>query len=79
MLRACSCRAATLEWEAITGAAESRVAASIASFEMCETSTMMPRRFISAITSAPNSLTPPCSAPASPAPPRGVAESAMSL
>ena len=68
-----------LECEAMTGAAERRTASSMAAFETCETSTRMPRRFISAITSSPKALTPSCSASASPSAGRGVAESATSL
>ena len=79
MLRGWSASARVLEWLAITGALETRTACIIAALEMCETSTMMPSRFISATTCSPNSLSPSCSASPSPRFSRGVAESAMSL
>ena len=46
------------ECEAITGTRLSRIASSVAASERWETSTMMPRRFISATTSLPNGLRP---------------------
>ena len=79
MFRETSASALVPECDAMTGAAESSAACSMASFEMWETSTRMPSRFISAITSLPNSLIPPCSASASPSSSRGLQESAMSL
>ena len=43
---------------AMTGARDRRTASSIAAFEMCDTSTMIPSRFISAMTSSTDSLGP---------------------
>ena len=45
----------------MTGAFESAIACRFAGFDGCETSTMMPQRFISAITCLPRSLRPSCS------------------
>jgi NAD(P)-dependent dehydrogenase (short-subunit alcohol dehydrogenase family) len=46
------------EWLAITGTLLASIAARADSSEMCETSTMMPSRFISATTCLPNGLSP---------------------
>ena len=40
------------------GATDRRIASSAVCFEPCETSTMMPSRFMRAIASAPSALTP---------------------
>ena len=42
----------------MTGATDRRMASSAVCFEPCETSTMMPSRFMRAIASAPSALTP---------------------
>ena len=54
MFRLTSASARTPECEAITGAFDSRMASMFAPFEGCERSTIIPRRFISAITSRPS-------------------------
>jgi hypothetical protein len=54
-----SARAA--ECEAMTGAFDSAIACRLACFDGCEMSTMMPQRFISAMTFFPRSLSPLCS------------------
>ena len=46
------------EWLAITGTLLRRIASSAEASPRCETSTMMPSRFISATTSRPNGLSP---------------------
>src|SRR3546814_11976870 len=46
------------EWLAITGTVLSSIAAAADSSDRCETSTMMPSRFISATTCLPNGLRP---------------------
>jgi hypothetical protein len=56
----------TLEWEAITGALERRMAECAASLDACETSTMIPSSFMRAMARAPRSLMPPCSTGSSP-------------
>ena len=53
-------RAKALEWLAITGAWETRMASAIVAGETCEMSTSMPSRFISLTTRSPNGVRPSC-------------------
>ena len=46
------------EWLAITGAVLASITSRVVSSERCETSTIIPSRFISATTSRPNGLSP---------------------
>lgn len=59
-LRGCSARAKAELWEAMIGAWDTRRASSTVSRETWETSTSIPRRFISRTTSSPKGLSPPC-------------------
>jgi hypothetical protein len=60
MLRGTSLNARAEEWEAMIGAFETSSASLIVSSETCDTSTSIPRRFISRTTSRPKSFRPPC-------------------
>ena len=60
MLRLWSASARAAECEAMTGARDSAIACRFACFDGCETSTMIPHLFISAITCRPSSLRPLC-------------------
>ena len=74
MLRGTFATAVVLECEPITGDVDSAVACIMHFFETCETSTIMPTRFISATTCRPNGDRPPHSSPFG-----SVDESQMSL
>ena len=54
MLRLTLQSARAAEWDAMIGALDSAAVCIIDSFDACETSTMMPRRFISATTCLPS-------------------------
>ena len=58
MLRLWLAKLRTAECDAMIGAFDRATVCIIDAFDGCETSTIMPRRFISAITSRPRGLTP---------------------